>query len=664
MIEKGSNYAFLVKAQQAFTFRKVKAFADQFICALTNEQRTILFDELQQNDGLPDTEPLLAADLSANGDICESRLQYAFTHLPTAFFDKEIELIDYDCGQATGVMIYHDFLQNKSLNQIIRRITLINASEISLKRAALHAQQFFPQAELRTLCKPARELKAGELRTNAPWAKLHLLANLLNLDVASAMQLSEIIQAGLSGYNQFICIGPYDGESSAARMDAFVDAMNVDMQMTVSEDMKSNRMIPGQTWTCSLRVFTKEGGEPELFEIEDSTTDRIDEANMNSCDGVLYSHDMSRLIHYPSDREELHFIVPQPVQSIDPYAFAGSRRLQSILLPDTLISIGEGACEGCEQLRSLVIPESVTRIGGYAFAACTALATLVFNAHQCGPTNSKSLVFEGCHALATIHIGSKVQVIPDFLFSRCESLYSILLPESVTYLGKEAFSFCTHLESITLPASILVIGSPVFEGCKHLRTIFVPRGMSSYFGTFEALQAHEALLADDDSEEDEGFGEGEEDEEEEDRHFEEAATALPAIVKSLQEAALRGNPKAQNNLGFLYETGTNVKKDDAEAVKWYRKAAEQGHAKAQYNLANHYAQGCGVTRNDQEALKWYQEAAKNGLTNAMTHLGALYATGRGIERDEAQAIEWFLKAAQQGDETAIRTLRKRGISFD
>ena len=41
---------------------------------------------------------------------------------------------------------------------------------------------------------------------------------------------------------------------------------------------------------------------------------------------------------------------------------------------------------------------------------------------------------------------------------------------------------------------------------------------------------------------------------------------------------------AQFILGSLYEYGTGVPKDTAQAAAWYRKAADQGHANAKQRL--------------------------------------------------------------------------------
>lgn len=52
-----------------------------------------------------------------------------------------------------------------------------------------------------------------------------------------------------------------------------------------------------------------------------------------------------------------------------------------------------------------------------------------------------------------------------------------------------------------------------------------------------------------------------------------------------------------------------VKKDEVEAVKWWRTAAEQNLPSAQYKLAGAIEQGRGVAQDDVEAYAWYELAA-------------------------------------------------------
>ena len=83
----------------------------------------------------------------------------------------------------------------------------------------------------------------------------------------------------------------------------------------------------------------------------------------------------------------------------------------------------------------------------------------------------------------------------------------------------------------------------------------------------------------------------------------------PLQVEALRDLAEQGDASAQNNLGLLYDLGTGVPQDHAEAVKWYRMAAEQGHADAQYNLSVMYNNGKGVPQDYSEAVKWLRKAA-------------------------------------------------------
>ena len=140
-------------------------------------------------------------------------------------------------------------------------------------------------------------------------------------------------------------------------------------------------------------------------------------------------------------------------------------------------------------------------------------------------------------------------------------------------------------------------------------------------------------------------------------------------IKWYRKAAEQGYPLAQSFLGYCYEKGQNVTKDEAEAVKWYRKAAEQGFANAQYNLGVCYGFGKGVTNDEVEAAKWYRKAAEQGYAKAQTNLGYCYEIGQGITKDEAEAVKWYRKAAEQGDARAQFNLgycyaNGRGVTKD
>jgi hypothetical protein len=123
-------------------------------------------------------------------------------------------------------------------------------------------------------------------------------------------------------------------------------------------------------------------------------------------------------------------------------------------------------------------------------------------------------------------------------------------------------------------------------------------------------------------------------------------------VKWYRKAADQGNSMAQFNLGYIYANGEGVRKDVAEAVKWYRKAADQDDASALAMLGRMYDYGEGVRQDDDEALKWTRKAADQGHAKAQFVLGTRYENGRGVHQDTAEAVKWFRKAADQGDADA------------
>ncbi len=74
------------------------------------------------------------------------------------------------------------------------------------------------------------------------------------------------------------------------------------------------------------------------------------------------------------------------------------------------------------------------------------------------------------------------------------------------------------------------------------------------------------------------------------------------------EAAERGEPEAQNNVGEIYERGVGAEPDYEKAAEWYRKAAEQDYRRAQYNLGALYERGLGVPQDPLQALNWYRRS--------------------------------------------------------
>ena len=114
-----------------------------------------------------------------------------------------------------------------------------------------------------------------------------------------------------------------------------------------------------------------------------------------------------------------------------------------------------------------------------------------------------------------------------------------------------------------------------------------------------------------------------------------AASGTNAEFIILRAKAEKGDAQAQVELGSAFFAATNY----VEAVKWYRKAAEQNYAEAQFNLGYCYEDGLGVQKDEVEAVKWYHKAAELNLALAQLNLGSCYTHGQGVQKDEVEAVK-------------------------
>lgn len=111
---------------------------------------------------------------------------------------------------------------------------------------------------------------------------------------------------------------------------------------------------------------------------------------------------------------------------------------------------------------------------------------------------------------------------------------------------------------------------------------------------------------------------------------------------ALSQAANDGDSTAQLELGRLYDNRKNL----LRANYWYRKSANQGDGNAQDALGYAYQFGRGVSRNDVTADQWYLKAAIQGDPNAQIALGVNYLMGRGVSVDPVESYKWFYLAAR------------------
>ncbi|HET9843090.1 MAG TPA: tetratricopeptide repeat protein [Gammaproteobacteria bacterium] len=119
------------------------------------------------------------------------------------------------------------------------------------------------------------------------------------------------------------------------------------------------------------------------------------------------------------------------------------------------------------------------------------------------------------------------------------------------------------------------------------------------------------------------------------------------IKDPVLDAAEKGNPQAQYEIGLRFLHGDGVKKDSIEAFEWLQEAATLNHNPAQYELGMMFLEGKGVAQDSKTAIHWLTKAAENNNPQAQYELGLLYFTGKFLQKNVQQAYAWFNVAASQ-----------------
>lgn len=129
-----------------------------------------------------------------------------------------------------------------------------------------------------------------------------------------------------------------------------------------------------------------------------------------------------------------------------------------------------------------------------------------------------------------------------------------------------------------------------------------------------------------------------------------------SALKIWSRLAEKGNARAQNDLGVMYDLGLGVSQDKDLAMTWFRKSAAQGYALAQANIGNSYYNGDGVPQDYEEAARWYRLGALSGDHESQFYMGEMAAKGLGMPRDPVRAYVWYVFAVENGSEDAAQAL--------
>jgi hypothetical protein len=127
----------------------------------------------------------------------------------------KINIIDWGCGQGFASML---FIEKYGFERV-NNVTLIEPSEIAIKRAALHIKKYANNIPIKTICKKLNDLETTDFPDEQVDITIHLFSNILDIDDYSQSNLLKLLESIISGKNYFVCVSPYITDTKTDRLD-------------------------------------------------------------------------------------------------------------------------------------------------------------------------------------------------------------------------------------------------------------------------------------------------------------------------------------------------------------------------------------------------------------------------------------------------------------
>lgn len=253
IIEKNTDYAQLLSNCQ----RRFDSIRDIAVSKLTEIQNSDeVFRSLGRGVAILEQEEQLFSYLKSYGSMHKAKLLSSFSSFPfNEIMGKHIEIYDWSCGQALATIVLLEYLGEKNIDLNIDRVTLIEPSEIALKRASLHVKHFTPEIRMRTVLKDMDSLEATDVNSLDESVNIHLFSNILDVEAYSMRHLVEIIKHGIKGNNYMICVSPYINDIKTARFDSFVNSFSTMSQFKILFQDVASRGQWINNWTKLIKTF-------------------------------------------------------------------------------------------------------------------------------------------------------------------------------------------------------------------------------------------------------------------------------------------------------------------------------------------------------------------------------------------------------------------------
>lgn len=609
MKESKTTYSYLIEHMQEPSFQKVWDIAFDFVRKLPSDLCDELHESLNRGVDVLDSEPLLQMYIYAFGKMHNAKLKYAFNHLhKNALKYNEIEIVDYGCGQGLATICYHDFLLENHIEQIVKRIILIEPSSMALSRAELLCSRFYPDAEIIAVNKPFDNLTNNDLKISPDIPTIHLLSNILDIESYDLPHFSQFVKEQSVGDNEYVIVSPLQNVRRTNRLKLF--SSTIEKNIYFEQYLDKRQLDSEKDWTCAVLLCSQKNTIEydcnEVFEEAKSFTEKGEKVQDENYCRELF-HKLQACATYGDKRCQnmlgIWYKIGVGTEQNYKLALEWFKKSAEQEYASAYGNIGDMYSNGEGVEQNLIKAVEYYTIGAnHKSSDCLYdLACCYFSGEGVKEDKEKAFSLFG-EASALNNPFAKYE------------LYKCYINGWGTEKDeKQGLKVLTEAAKLKHP-----------ESCYYLATYF-------YSGKIVAKSEQKAF-------------------------------------KLIKESAELGYCQAQEKLGELYRKGVCGKDESPKlAFKWYYKAAEQGSVSAIFYIGYFYANGYGIKKNTNLAFEWYSRAAKENNPAALNNLAFCYEYGKGTTKDLKKAICYYEKAAKLGSTTAQKNLAicyKNGTGVD
>lgn len=240
----------------ASDFFSIREYSNRFYQNLQNTDE--LHRQLRKGVHILETSEQLSAYMYSYGNMHFHKLNGAIEFLPLSFFTQKVDIIDWGCGQGFASMVYLNYLNQNNIKQEINTISLIEPSQIALKRASLHINHIRPNSKIITINKDLNELFKSRIDTTTQNAKLHLFSNIIDIDTFLLSDLTKFINENYYGENYFVVVSPLIPNARKLRINEFVSYYRKGNGFKLLYEIDNYSGEWKNNWSRMIRVFKVE----------------------------------------------------------------------------------------------------------------------------------------------------------------------------------------------------------------------------------------------------------------------------------------------------------------------------------------------------------------------------------------------------------------------